>query len=407
MLDVNKSYTIDTGELSEIPVNNRTGEQHTTCWFEHIVTNATEASEELFNATALPNVHPLEKWLEYMTQLQIDLYVYLSPVLIIVGTCGNMMSLLILRSSYFSKSPCSVLLCMLSVVDTGVLLTGLLRVWIMETFNQDIRVINTVSCRAHYFLTYVLQHLSSWTVVMVTIERFVSVYSPFRAKQLCSKGHLMRGMAAVLAMIILLNVHVLFTLQIVHESYIDSYGDFNISRCGFNANYYYGNSIWPWVDYVILAFVPFVVLLVGNMMIVVKVVSNLRSRKLRHQHVSCDNQRKRIRSLTMMMFAVTGTFLVTVTPYEIYLIGMGHDYWDIQSPEGMAHTMTANVVCELVFYINNSVTFLMYCVSGSRFRIALNEYFRRPLSEMRPVRRSVTHRDNQRRMSSAVFSRCN
>ena len=373
-----------------MPDVNNVDTAHTTYWYEQNGTNISKPYGELFNATALPNIHPLDKWLEYMTQLQIDLYVYTSPVLIIAGTSGNIMSLLILRSRYFCKSPCSVLLCILSVVDTGVLLTGLLRVWIMETFNQDIRVINTASCRAHYFLTYVLQHLSSWVVVMVTIERFISVYYPFQTKQLCSKGRLMRGMAAVLAVIILLNVHVLFTLHIVEEIYIDSYGDFNISRCGFDPSYYYGNSIWPWVDYVVLAFVPFVVLLVGNMMIVVKVVGNLGSQRLSHQHVSRDNQQKRIRSLTMMMFAVTGTFLVSVTPYEIYLIGMGHDYWDIQSPEGMTDTMTANVVCELVFYVNNSVNFLMYCVSGSRFRIALHEYFGRPLSEMRPVCHSAT-----------------
>jgi hypothetical protein len=239
---------------------------------------------------------------------------------------------------------------------------------------------------------------------MVTTERFISVYYPFEAKRLCSQRHVMIGMLVVLIILILLNGHVLFTLHIIEEIYPDPYGNITIHRCAFSTDYYYGNIIWPWLDYIILAFVPFAMLLIGNTMIVVNVLGNLKSRKQTQQQIAHDSQQKKVRSLTLMMFAVTGTFFVTVTPYEIYLIGMGHDYWDMHSLEGTTHTMTANIVCELVFYVNNSVNFLMYCVSGTRFRLALQEYFRRPLSNIRRVRSSMMHSDRHTQ-SSVVFSR--
>jgi len=48
---------------------------------------------------------------------------------------------------------------------------------------MDIRSLTgAVGCKLHFFLTYYLCHLSSWTVVVVTMERAVHVGNPITAK---------------------------------------------------------------------------------------------------------------------------------------------------------------------------------------------------------------------------------
>lgn len=113
------------------------------------------------------------------------LWVYTAPVLLVVGVAGNAVSLLVLLGRAFRKSSLSFTLGALAVIDTAVLCTALTRQWILFLTDDqiDVRTLAGVGgCKLHFFLTYYLSHLSSWTVVVVTIERAVHVGKPITAK---------------------------------------------------------------------------------------------------------------------------------------------------------------------------------------------------------------------------------
>ena len=55
----------------------------------------------------------------YLLNQSENLMTYMSPVLIVVGTLGNVTSIIILCSARFKKAPSSMMMIILALVDTG------------------------------------------------------------------------------------------------------------------------------------------------------------------------------------------------------------------------------------------------------------------------------------------------
>jgi hypothetical protein len=114
------------------------------------------------------------------------LWMYVAPALLLIGTFGNVLSLAVVRGcASFRTSSVGFTLSALAVVDTGVLYVPLLRQWLLYLTDYDLdlrRIGGSGGCKLHYFLSYLLSQLSSWTVIVVTIERTVFVALPIMAK---------------------------------------------------------------------------------------------------------------------------------------------------------------------------------------------------------------------------------
>ena len=54
--------------------------------------------------------------------------------------------------------------------------------WLAFTFDFDIRHLGQAMCKTHYFMTNWGKTFASWTIVLVSLERFVSVVFPLKAK---------------------------------------------------------------------------------------------------------------------------------------------------------------------------------------------------------------------------------
>ena len=116
-----------------------------------------------------------------------NLYAYGSPVLIVVGTVGNTLAAVTLQSRLFSKTPSTrFILTVLALCEISLLVIPFLRLYLEIVYVILVRSFSSFGCKLHCFLTYVSLHLSGWTLVLLTLERTISVYFPFRCKQICS-----------------------------------------------------------------------------------------------------------------------------------------------------------------------------------------------------------------------------
>ena len=125
----------------------------------------------------------IDHYIEY--RISVWLIRYLSPLILVVGTLGNGLSLVVLRDRSFQGNAIVFALSALAAVDTSVLYTALLRQWILNLTDNQLNVrdsLGPISCKLHLHLTYFLQQLSSWTLVVVTVERTVCVAMPLKAK---------------------------------------------------------------------------------------------------------------------------------------------------------------------------------------------------------------------------------
>ena len=76
------------------------------------------------------------------------------PILIIFGSIGNTLSIVVLTRKSMRNSTTTLYLTFLAFSDILVLYTGLLRQWIFYVFEYDIRIVSEVGCKIHLCLVY-------------------------------------------------------------------------------------------------------------------------------------------------------------------------------------------------------------------------------------------------------------
>jgi len=143
-------------------------------------------------------------------------------------------------------------------------------------------------------------------------------------------------------------------------------------------------NVWYWIDFTLLAFVPFVVVLTGNCVIITCVVRAVRFRYRQDSHpgaragsaTAAGDKGKAVTSSTVMLMTVSVVFLLTTCPNVIYFIKI--DDWLAESTDAQsdARLHLAFTVTNLLYYTNNASNFFLYCLAGSRFRRAMSQMFR-------------------------------
>ena len=163
------------------------------------------------------------------------LFMYISPVVILFGTLGNILSLVVLQSRHYKSSPTSIALSALALADIGLLTTGPLRHWIRLVSGIDVRLFANISCKIHYGLTYLTHTLSGNVLALTCFERFLCVWFPLKVGKWITK---LRMLIAVIM------VNILYLL-----CHIPLFIDININTSGSCS---YSSSkfalIWHWAD---------------------------------------------------------------------------------------------------------------------------------------------------------------
>ncbi|KAL4227266.1 hypothetical protein ACF0H5_012712 [Mactra antiquata] len=310
-----------------------------------------------------PSVIELESITEY--KASVFIWKFVPPILILLGTAGNTLSILTLRRKSIRSSTTALYLTVLAFSDLTVLHTGLLRQWLRYAFAVDVRAISEIGCKIHIWLVYSSLDCSAWILVVLTIERVVSVWLPHRAKGLCTKFTAAVSLILIGVFVLSLNSHLLYGKgNVVNADTID--------KCdAINESYYqFFNKIWPWIDLCVYSLVPCTVIIVGNSLILVKIIKSRN--KIRSRARSAGARRNRApnrntSSMTAVLFTLNIFFLISTTPISAYNIG--YAYWvNINDLERVARLDLWWAIVNMFMYSNNTFNFILYCFIGSKFR---------------------------------------
>jgi hypothetical protein len=126
---------------------------------------------------------------------------------------------------------------------------------------------------------------------------------------------------------------------------------------------------------------PFVLILVFNVLIV---QSLIRAQRMRALHAAAGNAGNAgsssaasgFRQTTLMCLSVSFAFLACILPSIILLIGKPH--WSVSPPATAATRLAykrAKAVNNMLVYVNHSINFILYCLTGRRFRDELSAMF--------------------------------
>ncbi|CAH1796169.1 unnamed protein product [Owenia fusiformis] len=317
----------------------------TIVWLE----NSTLASYNVTNSSGVPVTGPIN----HMVKSAMAIWKYGSPVLVTLGFMFNTMAIVVLLQKNLRRKTSSLYLIALAISDTSVLMNGYLRFWIIMSTDEklNIRDISQAGCKIMTFLLYLSNQFSAWMLVCITVERLIVVFVPHKARLICTFRSTALTILCVFVVLCIVNMHFFWSTGILQQ----------IQICRWLPGFDFIKNVYRWVDFALGSIIPFIVMIVSNVIIIAKLTCFRR-------HIQ-SNQNTSFGRMAVMLVTVNFTFIVLTLPILLYLVH-GFDHWYV---EDRSRFYLLWACLNLVFYSNNVLNFVMYCISGTDFRSTLRD----------------------------------
>ncbi|CAH1781137.1 unnamed protein product, partial [Owenia fusiformis] len=152
-------------------------------------------------------------------------------------------------------------------------------------------------------------------------------------------------------------------------------------------------NIWPWIDFAFSACIPFTLIFMCNILIICVVTKANKSRRANMN--AKDEKHDDARSMTVMLIAVSLTFVILTLPITIYYIMDAQITSDnpYRSHQHIADMGLFRSCATQMFFINCGINFFLYCITGNRFRAEMIKLFccRRMEKRHAPPKTSVNY----------------
>nr|KAG5693420.1 hypothetical protein BaRGS_009893 [Batillaria attramentaria] len=290
-----------------------------------------------------------------------------SPIILTVGTIGNTMSILILRKMAAEASTFPLLLTALAVADLGLLYVGLLPYWVSLQFGFSLLNYSEVSCKLLAWFYYSLGLMSAWFLVAITVHRVVVVIWPHRARATCTRRQTNVTIVTLTFMCFAATSPLVSGLTLGTDETLCTFSP------DFTDNFLH---IWVWYDFLLASGIPLFLIVVSNVILTWTASRSVRlARKMltanQGQGQQAAAREKKISSMTLTLIVVSAFFAVLTAP--ICVITFISVYWG-----GAAitdHLLFAKSIANQLWYINSSINFFLYILTGTRFRAEMTRLF--------------------------------
>ena len=185
------------------------------------------------------------------------------PVIVLMGTIGNTLSFCVLVRRRMRSTPMYFYLTLLAVADTFVLYVSAFKVWIRAVTQFEVLHLSNFGCKLLMFILLCSFYLSAWLVVLVTLDRFLVIWFPFRG-YLLMRIRRARLTAAILAVVVAVyNVHVFWTMS------LHRFG--STLTCDASEDNFFMTHVFEYLKLISYCVVPFVIVIALNIAILVRI----------------------------------------------------------------------------------------------------------------------------------------
>ena len=260
------------------------------------------------------------------------------------------------------RSGSSVILMALAVADTLTLAIGPTSRY-LQTIHSVYLNDYFIICKFHKYLKSVLGYWANWLVIIFTIFRVIAVYWPHKANVFCTRKRALIAVGATFLICCL--IHLDYIIHVQRFVHVNNRGHFAPKKCWFEGpREIYYRVYSQWVMLVFMSIIPFFVLLVGNALIIRKVlIYSIKRKRMSNDVKSNDSQ-----SMTAMLISISVLFLVTQVPAVVISTIKRNVSSKTHSKEYLYTFLDIDTIFRMLKWSNHAVNFFCYCVSGKRFR---------------------------------------
>jgi len=303
-----------------------------------------------------------------LTQKLSDISMYILPILALVG--NSITLLVILSNSQFNRSSFSVYIKAMAISDTFVLIFKLI-----SYQNKTAKYFYFSSlCTILIFLSEASGLFSIWIIVSITIERTLAVLFPLHKKKFISVYR-----ARFIVLIIGIST-IIFSSRVLIIPIDTSIEQKRL--CHPMNGWHYYRRVNKTITEFVYCYIPLTIVIIGNLLTICTVKRSVVQRHDMLRNSTYEQKRQMNLNETQLMFMlliVTLMFIVYFVPFTIIeLIQL----WGL--PFGICFTQKSfeiyiiiRSLSELLRDLNFCTNFIIYCISGRRFRYALISLFKR------------------------------
>ncbi|CAF1516135.1 unnamed protein product [Adineta ricciae] len=292
---------------------------------------------------------------------------YVPVPLLFLGIIGNILNILIFVRHIFRNNICAIFFLMSTVFDSFVIFVGLLP-RLLNGFGVDPTQYSGILCKLRFFITYYAGYTAAWFISLACVERYLRSSRNIHKREMMSKKRAYVSILCVLLFGILVFGEQFYCIDIHQNLFGAPQSCYQLKQ----------NISCQVVDSLMQCL--FEILAPTFMMIIFGLLTVRNIRRSRHRvHVVHSNapplstrtnrliQKRDVQLVPMLLVQVT-VFAVSAFPISIYKIYCIVTIYNAKSVLQMSIENTIFNVCVLSLFLNNTITFYLYTLSGRVFR---------------------------------------
>ncbi|XP_052273298.1 cysteinyl leukotriene receptor 2-like [Dreissena polymorpha] len=348
--------------------------------------------EEIHNATnrTYDNVYDLyagDEEQSFMIKFGNGFYFFVTPVILMVGLCGNSLSLCVFFSKKMRRMSASRYLAALSICDLMTLIFYVLSEWLRRGLptiapGYYVSFLDTpVVCQVWLHFSYLSRFLSAWLIVTFTCERFIGVCMPLRRRNLGSLKETNRIITILLVLSCVLAIYKPLTSEVRTIN--------NMTACTSKVSFEFEAFVLDSLYALIITLVPFVIISTLNILIIRKLLN--RKRKNKFNLVTEENSIRL--EFTFILLAISFFFIALNLPFfSMWVKQFLHSHYlhstlDHTDDLSFEYWQGVTKITRTIFYINYCINFFLYSITGACFRRQLRALFSRSRNSRRSLHR--------------------
>ena len=231
-----------------------------------------------------------------------------APTCLTLGGILNSLSIAVFTRPSLKESTTSLILICLAIFDTLTLYGRSFPRWLRLITSWKLESHSDLSCNVYFYLQFLASAMSSWLLVILSTERLIAILKPLEVKIISTKKNFSLICVCVFICMAFIDIPVIFGVKSKYEVIFSS-DDIHFMifrdcrRCCLR-----DNTAIQMILVLSNLFIPFVIILFGNIVIVVLLSKRQQTLEAMVSNTKAVEDLRKLISLTKLLLLVTFSY---------------------------------------------------------------------------------------------------